>query len=54
MDSHPLMPLPKNTKNLGQKTHHSVLPRLQVQGQPESSQDNSSSTRNSSFELQNQ
>jgi hypothetical protein len=55
MDSqNPLLPLPENTENSGQQTHQPALPRLQVQGQPESPQDNSTSSRNSSSELQNQ
>ena len=56
MDSqNPLLPLPEDTNNLEHKTHQPALPRLQVQGQLESSQDNSTSSRNSSgYELQNQ
>jgi hypothetical protein len=33
----PLLPLPEHTENSEQQTHQPVLPRLQVQGQPESS-----------------
>jgi hypothetical protein len=55
MDSqNPLLPLPENTENLGQQTHQPTLPRLQVQGHIENPQDNSTSSRNSSYELQNQ
>jgi hypothetical protein len=55
MDSqNPLLPLPENIKNSGHQTHQPVLPRLQVQGQPEISQDNSSLSINSSSESQNQ
>jgi hypothetical protein len=50
----PLLPLPENTENSGQQTHQPTLPRLQVQGQPQSPQDNSSSRINSSLKLQNQ
>jgi len=55
MDSQdPLLSHPEEIENLGQKTHQPTLPRLQVQGQSDSSQDNSTSSRNSSSELPNQ
>jgi hypothetical protein len=53
-DQNSLLPLLENTENSGQQTHQPALPRLQVQGQCESPQDNSTSSRNSSSELQNQ
>jgi hypothetical protein len=58
MDSqNPLLPSSENTENSensGQPIPQPALPRLQVQGQPENSQDNSTSSRDSSSELQNQ
>jgi hypothetical protein len=55
MDSqNPLLSSPENAENSGQPIPQHALPRLQVQGQPENSQDNSSSSRDSSTELQNQ
>jgi hypothetical protein len=55
MDSqNPLLSSPKNAENLGQPIPQPDLPRLWVQGQPENSQDNSTSSRDSSSKLQNQ
>ena len=52
MDSqNPFLTLLEHTKNSRQQTHPYVLPILQIQGQPESSQDNSSSSRNSSSKV---
>jgi hypothetical protein len=55
MDSQdPLLSHPEDTDNSGQQMHQPALPRLQVQGKYESSQDNSTSTKNSFIELPNQ
>jgi hypothetical protein len=55
MDSQdPVLSNPEDTENSRQQTHHPALPRLQVQGQSERSQDNLTSSRNSSSELSNQ
>jgi hypothetical protein len=51
MDSqNPLLPLPKNIEHSRQQTHQPALEKLQVQGQPKSPKDNSSSSENSSSE----
>jgi hypothetical protein len=55
MDSqNPLLPSSKNAENSGQQVPQTTLPRLQVQRQPENSQDNSTSSRESFSEPQNQ
>jgi hypothetical protein len=55
MDSqNPLLPSFENTENLEQQVPHTILSRLQVQRQPENSQDNSTSNRESFSEPQNQ
>jgi hypothetical protein len=51
-NQNPLFPLLENRENSGQHTPQPSLPRLQVQGKSEISQDNSTSRRNSSSELQ--
>jgi hypothetical protein len=54
MDSqNPLLPSSKNAENSGHPIPHPALPRLHAQGQPENSQNNSTSSRDSSSELQN-
>jgi hypothetical protein len=54
MDSqNPLLPSSENAENSGQ-VPQTILPRLQVQRQPENSQDNSTSRRESFSEPQNQ
>jgi hypothetical protein len=50
----PLLPSPEKAENSGQPIPQPSLPRLQVQGQSETSQDNSTSSRDSSSELPNQ
>jgi hypothetical protein len=48
MDSqNPLLPSSKNAENSVQQVPQTTLPRLQVQRQPENSQDNSTSSRES-------
>jgi hypothetical protein len=55
MDSqNPLLPSSENAENSGQQVPQTILPRLQVQRQPENSQDNSTSSRESFSEPQNQ
>jgi hypothetical protein len=55
MDSqNPLLPCYENAENLGQHVPQTILPRLQVQRQPENSEDNSTSSRKSFSEPQNQ
>jgi hypothetical protein len=55
MDSqNPLLPSSENEKNLEQQVPQTILPRLQVQRQPENSQGNSTSSRESFSEPQNQ
>jgi hypothetical protein len=41
----PLLPSSENAENSGQQVPQTILPRLQVQRQPENSQDNSTSSR---------
>jgi transposase InsO family protein len=50
----PLLPSSENTENSEQQVPQTSLPRLQVQGQPDNSQDNSTSSRESFSEPQNQ
>jgi hypothetical protein len=55
MDSqNPLLPSSENAENSEQQVPQNILPRLQVQRQPEHSQDNSTSNRESFSEPQNQ
>jgi hypothetical protein len=55
MDSqNPLQPSYENVENSEHKVPQTILPRLQVQRQPKNSQDNSTSSRESFSELQNQ
>jgi transposase InsO family protein len=54
MDSqNPLLPSSENVENSRQEVPQTTLPRLQVQRQPENSQDNSTSSRESFSEPQN-
>ena len=50
----PLLSSSENAENLEQQVPQTILPRLQVQRQPENSQDNSTSSRESFSEPQNQ
>jgi hypothetical protein len=50
----PLLPSSENTENSEQQVPQTILPRLQVQRQPENSQDNSTSSRESFSKTQNQ
>jgi hypothetical protein len=50
----PLLPSSENAENSGQQVPQTILPRMQVQIQPENSQDNSTSSRESFSEPQNQ
>jgi hypothetical protein len=55
MDSqNPLLPSSETIENSEQQVPQTILPRLQVQRQPENSQDNSTSSRESFSEPQNQ
>jgi hypothetical protein len=55
MDSqNPLLPSSENAENLGQQVPQTILPRLQVQRQPENSQDTSTSSKESFSEPHNQ
>jgi hypothetical protein len=55
MDSqNPLLPSSENEENSEQQVPQTILPRLQIQRQPENSQDNSTSSRESFSEPQNQ
>jgi transposase InsO family protein len=55
MDSqNPLLPSSENTENSGQQVPQPALPRLQVQRRSENSQDDSTSSRDSSSDIQNQ
>jgi hypothetical protein len=49
-----LLPSSENAENSGQQVPQTILPRLQVQRQPENYQDNSTSSRESFYEPQNQ
>jgi hypothetical protein len=49
-----LLPSSENTENSEQQVPQTILPRLQVQRQPENSQDNSTSSRESFSEPHNQ
>jgi hypothetical protein len=54
MDSqNPLLPSSENAENSEQPVPQTILPRLQVQRQPENSQDNSTSSKESFSEPQN-
>jgi hypothetical protein len=55
MDSqNPLLPSYENKENSGQQVPQTALPRLQVQRRSENSQDDSTSSRDSSYDIQNQ
>jgi hypothetical protein len=55
MDSqNPLLPSPENAEDSGHPIPQPTLPRLQVEGQSEKSQDNSTSSRDLSSEHPNQ
>jgi hypothetical protein len=55
MDSQiPMLPSSENEENSGQQVSQTILPRSQVQRQPENSQDNSTSSRESFCEPHNQ
>jgi hypothetical protein len=54
MDSrNPLLPSSENAENLGQQVSQTILPRSQVQRQPENSHDNSTSSKESFSEPHN-
>jgi hypothetical protein len=53
-NQNPLLPSSENAENSGQQVPQTILPRLQVQRQPENSQDTSTSSRESFSEPHNQ